>query len=102
MYLQPVFNSGRFAIIDVAGQSQEIAMSTLSQIPMSRQVFLLTPLALESKLPSPIRDCIDLENYFFPHLDMDHLPETWEAGIPKGLSLGLWHVRTRCLNQIDI
>jgi len=53
----------------------------------NQRVYLVTPLHGRSQLPC----CFALRRSFFPHVDLDHLKESIEAGW-EGLGLGLFEL----------
>lgn len=108
-YLQdivPVFTSGRVNITDLAGASTASLYQALHYVSghdtssktSITTTFLVTPFPMQAMLAVGITDCLFLDYRLFPHLDLDHIGESLDAGWVDGLSLGIWTVDRNCLS----
>ncbi|GBE83382.1 hypothetical protein SCP_0504300 [Sparassis crispa] len=61
--------------------------------------FLVTPPYALQDIPVPQSSCFSMRKRVFPHLDLDHLPESLELGWKDGLSLGVYHINTACVRR---
>lgn len=48
-------------------------------------------------LPPAITGCMELNQTIFPHLDLDHISESIDAGVLDGLRLGLYTLSRNCV-----
>ncbi|KAH9930751.1 Alg9-like mannosyltransferase family-domain-containing protein [Fomitopsis serialis] len=49
-----------------------------------------------------LRGCFELQERFFPHLDLDHVPEAMALGWKEGMSLGIYSVDMTCLRSESV
>ncbi|KII91630.1 glycosyltransferase family 22 protein [Plicaturopsis crispa FD-325 SS-3] len=96
-------HSGHINLTDLSGASAAETARALHAISTSARastdiLYLVTPPHAKTGLPSPISGCLALERLVFPHLDLDHLGESVEAGWPNGLGLGVWVANPRCIS----
>ncbi|KAH7928353.1 glycosyltransferase family 22 protein [Leucogyrophana mollusca] len=97
---QQDYLSGLFRITDLAGAPRnDLVKVVLSDT--QRAIYMVTPIAMHSTLPEAVSRCMTLEHRMFPHLDLDHIPESVQAGWLDGLSLGVYELRSACLNDVQ-
>jgi len=65
-------------------------------------MFLITPFPMKSTLSPTMTPCFALDHRVFPHLDLDHIGESVEAGWSDGLSLGVWRVDKDCVLNTNL
>jgi GPI mannosyltransferase 4 len=70
---------GNISLADLSGTSQDELMTALS-VSSFNMTHLVTLVSMYSTLPKSISSCIALERQIFPHLDLDHVPESIQAG----------------------
>ncbi|KIJ07508.1 glycosyltransferase family 22 protein [Paxillus involutus ATCC 200175] len=87
--------SGKISLTDLAGASQD-ALKAAFSTPSCDATYLVTPMAMYLSLPEEIVSCTALQKRIFPHLDLDHISETVQAGWYDGLSLGIYAVKRSC------
>ncbi|KIJ16432.1 glycosyltransferase family 22 protein [Paxillus involutus ATCC 200175] len=87
--------SGKISLTDLAGASQD-ALKAAFSTPSYNATYLVTPMAMYLSLPEEIVACTALQKRIFPHLDLDHISETVQAGWYDGLSLGIYAVKRSC------
>lgn len=107
--------SGRVNITDLAGASSSSLYKTLvhpSTVDIllsdknnvrsysKEATYLVTPFPMKASLLRQITTCFSLEHRVFPHLDLDHIKESVEAGWKDGLSLGVWRVDKDCVSNV--
>ena len=66
---------------------------------LKETTFLVMPFPMKSSLLPEMTACFDLDHRIFPHLDLDHIEESVEAGWRDGLSLGIWRVDKDCVSH---
>ena len=88
--------SGKFYFTDLSGARQSELMAALSA-PSFRSTYLVTPVSMYLMLPQRISSCMVLKQRIFPHLDLDHIPESVQAGPHDGLSLGIYDIERNCI-----
>ncbi|GJE93065.1 glycosyltransferase family 22 protein [Phanerochaete sordida] len=92
--------AGRVFITDLAGEDADAVPSVLSSLPSGdgrTDVYLVTPPFAARSLDQRTADCLKLDKRIFPHLDLDHIPESVEMGWREGLSLGIYLAELECL-----
>jgi GPI mannosyltransferase 4 len=65
-------------------------------------MFLVTPFPMKSTLSPKMTPCLVLDHRVFPHLDLDHIGESVEAGWRDGLSLGIWRIDKDCMLNTNL
>ncbi|KAG1802573.1 glycosyltransferase family 22 protein [Suillus variegatus] len=88
--------TGLVSFVDLAGASQDDFAASLSADDYDR-TFLVTPVAMRYTLPPAITGCMELNQTIFPHLDLDHISESIDAGVLDGLRLGLYTLSRNCV-----
>lgn len=88
--------SGRISIVDLSGAPQNELTTVLSALSFDR-TYLVTPVAMYLTLPRDVSSCIALQKRIFPHLDLDHIPESIQVGWYDGLSLGIYVIDWGCV-----
>ncbi|KIK96891.1 glycosyltransferase family 22 protein [Paxillus rubicundulus Ve08.2h10] len=88
--------SGKTSLTDLAGAPREALMAAFPTFPCNA-TYLVTPMAMYLTLPEEIMSCMALQRRIFPHLDLDHISESVQAGWHDGLSLGIYAVKRRCV-----
>jgi phosphatidylinositol glycan class Z len=94
--------SGRVSITDLAGADADEASDILSSLPSGEggtDVYLVTPPFAVRSLDQHMSGCLKLDKKIFPHLDLDHLPESVEMGWREGLSLEIYVAELECLKR---
>ncbi|KAG1740454.1 glycosyltransferase family 22 protein [Suillus paluster] len=81
---------------DLAGASQDDFVASISAGDYNR-TFIVTPVAMWSTLPPALTNCMELDKAIFPHLDLDHIPESMDAGVLDGLRLGVYTLAPKCI-----
>jgi len=109
--------SGKINITDLAGMpplslykallfpsTTSISISDKPNVPLhsNETTYLVTPLSMQASLPPEIIACFSLDYRVFPHLDLDRIEESVEAGWKDGLSLGVWRVDKGCVSGADL
>ena len=61
-------------------------------------VYLVTPEFAVRSLTASVQRCFSLEKRVFPHLDLDHVPESVEMGWAGGLSLDVYEANLACFS----
>lgn len=89
-------SSGIISFTDLAGASQGVLAASLTVGDYDR-TFIVTPVAMQSTLPSAITNCMKLDKAIFPHLDLDHIAESMDVGILSGLHLGVYTLSPDCV-----
>lgn len=93
--------SGGVAVTDLAGASasvaEELLLSLRSRHAVDTAVYLVTPEFAMHSLTAGVARCFNIENRVYPHLDLDHIPESAEMGWPVGLSLGVHKANLGCI-----
>ncbi|TFY60430.1 hypothetical protein EVJ58_g5159 [Rhodofomes roseus] len=97
---RPDVTSGRYVLTDLAGASSETMLKHIVGTP-AQETLVVAPLYAEYGLPQGKRDCFELVDSEFPHLDLDHLPEAMAQGWYDGMTLGIFTVDTTCLGSED-
>ncbi|EGO01153.1 hypothetical protein SERLA73DRAFT_179247 [Serpula lacrymans var. lacrymans S7.3] len=90
------FFSRPIVITDLAGARQN-DLRDIFYADLSGTTFLVTTAAMHSSLPQPLSDCLVVQHRIFPHLDLDHLSESVEAGWSDGLSLLVYLTDHDCI-----
>jgi len=85
---------GKISFTDLSGASQDELITALSASSFN-VTHLVTPVSMYSTLPKSISSRIALERQIFPHLDLDHVAESIQAGGYEGLSLGVYTVQSK-------
>jgi len=88
-------SSGTVSFMDLAGAPQDDLVASLSGGDYNR-TFIVTPVAMWSTLPPAITNYMELDKLIFPHLDLDHVLESMDAGVLDGLRLGLYTLSPDC------
>ncbi|KAF9224898.1 hypothetical protein BS17DRAFT_731607 [Gyrodon lividus] len=88
--------SGKVSLTDLAGAPQDELKAVLST-PSIDATYLVTPVAMYLTLPGEISLCMALQKRIFAHLDLDHIPESVQAGWYDGLSLGIYAIERSCV-----
>ncbi|OJA17272.1 hypothetical protein AZE42_03048 [Rhizopogon vesiculosus] len=81
-------SSGKISFTDLAGAPQDHFTASLVASDYDRS-FIVTPVAMWYTLPHAIKNCMELDKPIFPHLDLDHVSESMDAGALDGLRLGV-------------
>ena len=87
---------GKISFVDLSGAPQAELMAALSASSFD-STYLVTPVPMYLTLPQGISSCMALKRLVFPHLDLDHIPETVQAGGYEALSLGIYAVEWSCI-----
>ncbi|KIJ64699.1 glycosyltransferase family 22 protein [Hydnomerulius pinastri MD-312] len=87
--------NGKIFFTDLAGAPQDQLVAALSSGNFER-TFLVTTMAMYAELPVEVSSCMTQQTRIFPHLDLDHIPESVQVGWYDGLSLGVYAVERRC------
>ncbi|KAI0825968.1 Alg9-like mannosyltransferase family-domain-containing protein [Irpex lacteus] len=95
--------AGRASVADLAGRSstdvEEYLSSLRDQRPEGTILYLVTPeFAMRSLGPS-MAHCFTIDKRVYPHLDLDHIPESIEVGWPGGISLGVYVTNLDCIGS---
>lgn len=95
--------TGRASVADLAGRSstdvEEYLSSLRDQRPEGTILYLVTPeFAMRSLGPS-MAHCFSIDKRVYPHLDLDHIPESIEVGWPSGISLGVYVANLDCIGS---
>ncbi|KAG1903671.1 glycosyltransferase family 22 protein [Suillus fuscotomentosus] len=88
--------TGLVSFVDLAGASQDDFAASLSADDYDK-IFLVTPVAMRYTLPPAITGCMELNQTIFPHLDLDHISESIDAGVLDGLRLGVYTLSRNCV-----
>ncbi|KAI6126807.1 glycosyltransferase family 22 protein [Pisolithus sp. B1] len=88
--------SGKVAVVDLAGAAESTLVNTLLST-RSETVYVVTPVAMLKNLPGHVASCFISQKRIFPHLDLDHVQESFEVGWYDGLTLGVYTVEQSCL-----
>lgn len=88
--------SGKISLVDLSGTSENELMAALSASSYN-STYLVTPVPMYLTLTQGISSCTALERRIFPHLDLDHVPESTQAGGYDALSLGIYAVERGCM-----
>ncbi|KAF9238069.1 glycosyltransferase family 22 protein [Melanogaster broomeanus] len=89
--------SGNISLTDLTGAPlDELAAATFSSSAFD-MTYLVAPMAMYLTLPREISSCMTLQQRIFPHLDLDHISESVQAGWYDGLSLGIYAIERRCV-----
>lgn len=89
-------DSGSLSFVDLSGAPQNELMAALSA-PYFSSTYLVTPVPMYFMFPQGISSCMTLQESIFPHLDLDHIPESIQAGGHSALSLGIYVVEKSCI-----
>ncbi|EKM57320.1 glycosyltransferase family 22 protein [Phanerochaete carnosa HHB-10118-sp] len=95
--------SGLVSIIDLAGADADEVRNALFSLPSSDGtggVYLVTPPFAVRSLDQRMSQCLKLDKRIYPHLDLDHIPESIEMGWKEGLSLGIYLAELECLKRV--
>jgi phosphatidylinositol glycan class Z len=84
------------SFVDLAGASQDDFAASLNAGDYDR-TFVVTPVAMQYTLPPAIMGCMELNWSIFPHLDLDHISESMDAGVLDGLRLGVYTLSRNCV-----
>jgi phosphatidylinositol glycan class Z len=90
-------SSGMISFSDLAGAPQRDLVESLAASDYDR-TFVVTPVAIWYTLPPPIKNCMEEDKLVFPHLDLDHISESFDAGAPDGLRLGVYTLSPDCVS----
>ncbi|KAI8988994.1 Alg9-like mannosyltransferase family-domain-containing protein [Trametes punicea] len=95
-------DSQRVSVHDLSGASPSSVIDTL--ISSSRHLrplltLLVTPFHAVRKLHEQVPGCIKERERVFPHLDLDHIPESVQVGWRDGLGLGIFDVDVACVRK---
>ena len=97
--------SQKISVSDFAGSSPETVVQGLQGVVKSTSTSLSTilvaPFHSVGRLGEDKVRCLTERDRVFPHLDLDHIGETVEVGWKDGLSLGIYSLRTRCLEEVE-
>ena len=99
--MSPDVMSGKISFMDLSGAPQNELMAVLTA-PSFNSTYLVTPIPMYLTLPQGISSCITLKKRVFPHLDLDHIPETIQAGGYDALSLGIYAVERSCIAAVGL
>lgn len=88
-------STGLISFSDLAGASQDDFAASLSAD--YDRTFVVTPMAMRYTLPVAIMGCMELNQSIFPHLDLDHVSESIDAGVLDGLRLGVYTLSRDCV-----
>ncbi|KAI0684909.1 Alg9-like mannosyltransferase family-domain-containing protein [Cytidiella melzeri] len=93
--------SGRVFVTDLSGRSSDEAQEFLLSLPghhsETTTLYLVTPeFAMQSLAPS-IERCFKTDRRVYPHLDLDHISESVEAGWPTCFALGVYKADLDCV-----
>lgn len=94
--------SGLVSVFDLAGASADDLgsyMASLTGYHDGAVVYLVTPPFALRSLNQSFAKCFMDDKTMFPHLDLDHVPESVEMGWREGLSLGIYVGDIHCLKQ---
>lgn len=89
-------STGLISFVDLAGASQDDFAASLNAGDYAR-TFVVTPVAMQYTLPPAIMGCMELNWSTFPHLDLDHISESMNAGVLDGLRLGVYTLSRNCV-----
>jgi phosphatidylinositol glycan class Z len=89
-------SAGLISFVDLAGASQNDFVASLSASDCDR-TFVVTPVAMQHTLSPTIKDCMELNQSIFPHLDLDHISESMDTGVLNGLRLGVYTLSHNCV-----
>ena len=92
--------SGLVSVLDLAGASAGDLQETLASLHGSSDsttVYLVTPPFAVQALDQSLAQCFVVDRKIFPHLDLDHIPESVEMGWRDGLSIGIYVGDIGCL-----
>lgn len=89
--------SGNLSFVDLSGASLNELVAALSAQSFN-STYLVTPVPMYLMLPQGISSCITLKTHIFPHLDLDHIPESIQAGSYDALRLGIYAVERGCID----
>ncbi|KAI0634585.1 Alg9-like mannosyltransferase family-domain-containing protein [Trametes polyzona] len=97
-------DSGSIVVHDVAGTSPALMVDSLALLTNSTfskplSALLVAPFHAVRELDKGLRECMRERDRVFPHLDLDHIAESVQAGWRDGLSLGIFDVNTACLRE---
>lgn len=90
-------SSGIISFTDLAGAPQGDLAASLASSEYDR-TFIVTPVAMWYTLPPAMTECMKLDKPIFPHLDLDHVSESIEAGALDGLRLGVYTLISDCVS----
>ena len=92
--------NANFSVIDLAGSPPASAEDILlsSSHHHGSLTYIVTPPFAVLDIKSDLRPCLTLEKSIFPHLDLDHIGESINAGWKDGLSLEIYRVKAECLH----
>ncbi|KAJ8597675.1 glycosyltransferase family 22 protein [Rhizopogon salebrosus TDB-379] len=90
-------SSGMISFSDLAGAPQRDLVESLAASDYDR-TFVVTPVAIWYTLPPPIKNCMEQDKLIFPHLNLDHILESFDAGAPDGLRLGVYTLSPDCVS----
>ncbi|KAH7910895.1 glycosyltransferase family 22 protein [Hygrophoropsis aurantiaca] len=94
------YSPGQIHLTDLAGAPRDGLFNAVTSAPW-KNTCVITPIAMHSTLPDSITKCTTLGHRVFPHLDLDHISESVQAGWRDGLTLGVYDVDTGCVESID-
>ncbi|KIM60480.1 glycosyltransferase family 22 protein [Scleroderma citrinum Foug A] len=89
--------SGKVDITDLAGASQETLIDNLLPTGPATTTYVVTPVPMYKTLPSRVSPCFTPQTRIFPHLDLDHVRASIDAGLYDGLALGVYTVERSCV-----
>lgn len=92
--------SGKVVVTDLAGADQETLIDTLLSADSPMTAYVVTPVPMYRALPSRVSSCFNPQTRIFPHLDLDHIRESAEAGLYDGLALGVYTVERSCVINV--
>lgn len=93
--------SGKISIVDLSGASQNELTAALSVLAFD-WTYLVTPVPMYLTLPQGVSLCMTLKKRISPHLDLDHIPESVQAGGYDGLGLGIYVVDRGCVGNARV
>ena len=88
--------AGKISLVDLSGASENELMAALSASSFN-STYLVTPVPMYLTLTQGISSCTALKERIFPHLDLDHIPESIQAGGYDALSLGIYAIERGCM-----
>ena len=95
--------SGRITVGDLAGRSaketEDFLLALQNKHSANTVVYLVTPEFARHDLTANVARCFEVEKHVYPHLDLDHIPESLGMRWPMGLSLGIYHTHLGCFSS---
>ena len=92
----PDVKSNKYVLTDLQGAQGETVLDHIIETP-ARRNYLITPLHAMNEFPDEQRECLELKEHIFPHLDLDHIDEAMALGWKDGMTLGVFAADRGCL-----